>query len=384
MSHPQPPFFNIFSTLHLESMTRGEALELIRQPCSATPFTLEEHARLILDLGGFHPFFLQQACSATFKILLEEDECVEDRVRERFFEEVRPHFQVFWDRFDPVVRALCNDIACSREVDRERSDYGELAKRAYVVDGDRLFSSSFAEFVQQSYARDVGGEPLEVQADRLRSMEGELQKAHELQMALLPQEKFESPGLDVAGRCVPATHVGGDFYTYLWLDEAQTILGIVSVDVMGHGMEGMVTAMRFSETLRYESRGGVQPADILQGLNQALHGSLREGEFVACCIGVSDVPNRRCEVSVGGYYPPLHFERERDLVDEPNLGNMPLGLKAGLEYNSLGLELGSGDLLLFHSDGVVETQDSRQSTMARIVCESCCCRRGVRGLRQRN
>ena len=282
-------------------------------------------------------------------------------MRERFLEEAQPHFQFYWDRFDPVARALCNDIASGNEVDRERSDYGELVKRGYVVDDDRLFSSSFAEFIREAYARDVGGEPIEVQAERLRSMEGELQKAHELQMALLPQEKFESPGLDVAGRCVPATHVGGDFYTYLWLDEEQTMLGVVSVDVMGHGMEGAVTAMRFSETLRYESRGRVRPSDILQGLNQALHGSLRGGEFVACCIGVIDVPNQRCEVSAGGYYPPLHYDRERDLVDEPNLGNMPLGLKPGLEYNSLGLELGGGDLLLFHSDGVVETQDNRQS-----------------------
>jgi hypothetical protein len=47
-----------------------------------------------------------------------------------------------------------------------------------------------------------------------RQLEAELEKAHELQMGLMPAESPQVPGFDIAGRCIPATHVGGDFYQY--------------------------------------------------------------------------------------------------------------------------------------------------------------------------
>jgi serine phosphatase RsbU (regulator of sigma subunit) len=354
------PFFNIFSTLQLGSIQPAEALQLIVDPSAATPFPLEQHADLILDLGGRLPFFLQMACSATFEILLEDGELQQARVHERFLEEAQPHFQFYWEQMDPVSRALCNDMACGRSPDGTRGEYQDLVKRGFILEEGRLFSSLFAAFLRQAYAREVGEEPVEVQAERLRSMEGELDKAREMQMGLLPQENPQGAGLDVAGRCVPASQVGGDFYKYIWLDETQTKLGIVAVDVMGHGMEGAVTAMRFSETLRYEARGRSRPGDILEGLNRALYGTLRKREYVTCCIGVIDLEAWLLEVSIGGHHPPLHYSRDQDRVSEADLGNLPLGLNPDQEYKSAEVKLGEGDVLLFYSDGVIEAQDDRE------------------------
>jgi sigma-B regulation protein RsbU (phosphoserine phosphatase) len=222
----------------------------------------------------------------------------------------------------------------------------------------RLFSPLFAEFVQETYAREVGEAPVEVQAERLRAMSEELEKARQLQMELLPQEQPEAAGLDLAGRCQPASHVGGDFYAYLRLDAAR--LGIVAVDVMGHGMEGAVTAMRFSETLRYEARGRIYPAEVMEGLNRALHGTLHPRGYVCCCIGVVDLQRRQVEVSAGGYHPPLHYSRLLDQVLELELGDFPLGIRPDTEYQSVEFGLGEGDVLLFYSDGVIEARDNRE------------------------
>jgi len=308
------PFFNIFSTLQLGPFQPEEALELIRRPSADTPFPLEEHAGLILELGGLFPFFLQMACSAAFEVLQEEGECRPAQVRARFSEDARPHFQFYWEQMDPVERAICNGLACEHAPAPERSEYQDLLRRGFVLQEGRLFSSLFAEFAREAYSREVGEEPMEVQAERLRSMEEELEKARQVQMGLLPQEQPEAAGLDIAGRCQPASHVGGDFYAYLQLDAAR--LGIVAVDVMGHGMEGAVTAMRFSETLRYEARGRSRPAEIMAGLNRALHGTLHPRGYVCCCIGVVDLQRRRVEVATGGHHPPLHYCRAEDRVLE--------------------------------------------------------------------
>ena len=128
---------------------------------------------------------MQMACSAVFELFTEEDVVDPEIVRTRFFEEAQPHFQFFWEQFDPVVQALCNDVACEREIDKTRVEYQDLQKRGIVVK-DRIFSCLFADHVREMYAKEVGDEPLEVQASRARPLEGELEKARETQMKLLP------------------------------------------------------------------------------------------------------------------------------------------------------------------------------------------------------
>lgn len=354
------PFFNVFSTLHLGPMLREEALELIQEPTAGGPFPLEPHTDLILELGGRWPFFLQIASSAVFEMLVEEGECNRDRVCERFLEEASPHFQFYWEQMDAVSRAICNDLACNRDTDVERKEYRELARRGVVLEEGQLFSVLFGDFAREAYAREVGEEPVEVQAQRARSMEEELNKARDMQTGLLPQKDPDAEGLEFAGRLEPASEVGGDFYNHLWLDNDRRRLAVVAVDVMGHGMEAAVTAMRFSETLRYEALGRRHAADIMAGLNRSLEASLTKG-FVGCCIAVFDLDARDVEVVVGGYHPPLHYIRSQDQVVEPEVGNLPLGVNATTTYEACHLSLEEGDVVLIYSDGVVEAQDEREA-----------------------
>jgi len=48
----------------------------------------------------------------------------------------------------------------------------------------------------------------------------EVREARQMQMSLLPKSAPQIEGFDIAGACEPATDVGGDYFTYLWLDEA--------------------------------------------------------------------------------------------------------------------------------------------------------------------
>lgn len=353
------PFFNIFTTLPLGPLEPVEARALITEPTAASAFPLEPHADLIVDLAGHIPFFLQIACSATFEILVETGEAPRQAVEQRFLEEALPHFQFYWEQFDPVARSVCHDLA-SGTTPPPGKVLDDLVQRGFALGRDRLFSSSFASFACERYEREVGEEPVEVQAERARSLEGELDKAREMQMGLLPQADPEIRGFQIRGRLEPASRVAGDFYTYLWLDEAETQMGIVAADVMGHGMEGAVTALRFSETLRYEARGRLKPIEIMDGLNRALTTTLQEG-YVGCCIAVIDTGTGEVTVTCGGYYAPLHYSRATGLVTEPQLGCLPLGISAGAVYESARLSLAPGDLLLIYSDGVVEARDDRDA-----------------------
>ena len=70
--------------------------------------------------------------------------------------------------------------------------------------------------------------------------------AHDLQMGLMPTKPPQIEGFDITGRCIPANHVGGDFFQYFQQDGK---LSLCLADVTGHAMEAAVPVMMFSGVL---------------------------------------------------------------------------------------------------------------------------------------
>ena len=187
-------------------------------------------------------------------------------------------------------------------------------------------------------------------------MRDELQTAHDMQMGLLPPAVPDLIGYDLAGRCIPANSVGGDYYAYRWLDKKKTKLGIVVADV-----SGKATALRFNEMLRYECEGRTDPAEILDGLNASLEDQIDLATFITCCVAVLDVSTGEVQVANAGHCPPVWVKDKAELVD---LNGYPLGLpkivRPDEPYDTLHLTLSPGDRLVLYSDGVVEAQNARR------------------------
>ncbi len=192
-------------------------------------------------------------------------------------------------------------------------------------------------------------------------MRDELQTAHDMQMGLLPQSSPELPGFALAGTCIPANSVGGDYYAYRYLDEDQTKLGIVVADVSGKAMEAAVTAVRFNEMLRYECQNRIAPGDILDGLNASLEGQIDPSTFITCCIAVLDVTTAEVTIASAGHCPPIHLSERSQFLD---LAGYPLGIPAVVRpetpYRAIRLTLKPGDRLVLYSDGVVEAQNAQR------------------------
>ncbi len=110
----------------------------------------------------------------------------------------------------------------------------------------------------------------EAKQRKIEQMEKELQVAYHMQMGLLPETPPQIEGMELSGVCIPANHVGGDYYNFLYLDEDEKKLGIVLADVSGKAMQAATVAMRFNEMLRYEARGRASAVEILTGLDGSL------------------------------------------------------------------------------------------------------------------
>jgi tRNA A-37 threonylcarbamoyl transferase component Bud32 len=152
------PFFNVFQTVRLRPLSRDEARLLVVEPSAAAGLPLAAHAeRVIDDLAGTFPFFLQIACTALFEHLDDTGGDTPDlgAVEERFLEEAEPHFRYVWEERladeERQVMALAArgrvTSATSRRIAERLEREGYIAKRdnAYAP-----FSRCFAKFVRES------------------------------------------------------------------------------------------------------------------------------------------------------------------------------------------------------------------------------------------
>ncbi|MBI4531578.1 MAG: PP2C family protein-serine/threonine phosphatase, partial [Candidatus Latescibacteria bacterium] len=216
----------------------------------------------------------------------------------------------------------------------------------------------FAKVVSIGYARFIDFQRVEeTQSQLVGELARELRIAHDVQMGILPQTVPQIPGYDIAGVCFPANHVGGDYYEYLWVDEAKTKLAIVVADVSGKGMKAAMAVMRFSEILRYEIYGRQSSDEILAGMNRSVYGRLEQLLYVTVCVGVLDVAGRSLEVSQAGHPPVYHLSSRTGRVMEVGAYDMPVGLVPEVEYPRKAVEIEPGDLLIFYTDGVYEARD---------------------------
>ncbi len=68
-------------------------------------------------------------------------------------------------------------------------------------------------------------------------------------MALMPEAAPSICGLEIAGKCLSATEVSGDFFDYL-PGESSDEIAVVVGDVTGHGMKGAMNAVMVDGVLR--------------------------------------------------------------------------------------------------------------------------------------
>jgi len=196
----------------------------------------------------------------------------------------------------------------------------------------------------------------------IEEMEKELQVAHDMQMSLLPESAPPVVGVDLSGICIPANHVGGDYYHYVFLDDAKTKLAVIVADVSGHAMQAATVALRFSDILRYEVQGRDDATEILEGLDKSLKGQIQSNMFVTCGIGVMNLTQNSLTFASAGSPEVYHFQHKTSKVETLGVTGIPLGMTLPdlgdmKAFNSTEIDLKSGDVVVFVSDGIEEACD---------------------------
>jgi len=181
-------------------------------------------------------------------------------------------------------------------------------------------------------------------------MQTELSLAHGIQATLVPTISFQNATVEIYGRSIPSTEMGGDLIDVI--ESSGTLLAYVA-DVSGHGLAagqlmGMLkTAMRVS--LQFQQH----PVALLEVADRVLP-AVKEPDMYATLALLHFDGSAQAEYALAGHVPILHYrDRSRDTA-RLSMQQFPLGLIPGGCYASQRVTYSSRDLFLMLTDGISE------------------------------
>ncbi len=228
----------------------------------------------------------------------------------------------------------------------DERDLTVLATLSEAVNGEIALRNWVSRFEMQA-------------ADLAREAERSAELARTLQETLLPPSLLEVPGCEVAALYLPAGRgeVTGDFYDVF--PTGSDSWGVVLGDVSGKGLKAAKVAAWARYTVRASAIHTQAPDSILKELNSTLfayrpHGD--EGFVTAVYAAVSrEGGGLRVHLAGAGHGPVLVLRSSGELQAVMARGQL-LGVFEELMVLTVELDLGPGDLLLVHSDGVTEAR----------------------------
>ena len=199
----------------------------------------------------------------------------------------------------------------------------------------------------------VNAELYERVADNERRMAREMKIAREIQRQLMPDEFPPIPALETAVLFKPVAQLGGDLYDWIQFDDGR--LAIVLGDVAGKGAPAALYGALASGVIRTRAGRKYPPGEMLELVNKTLFQRPVEGQYIAVTYSIYEPKTKIISLANSGLpYPLLVRAGQPTYLD---IGGIPLGLFANSKYEETELLLQTDDILVFHSDGVVEMRN---------------------------
>jgi serine phosphatase RsbU (regulator of sigma subunit) len=196
-----------------------------------------------------------------------------------------------------------------------------------------------------------------VAIENAERFEHEHEIAQTLQRSLLPRELPEVSGASVCARYRPGgagTHVGGDWYDVIALDDGRVVLTIG--DIMGRGTRAAAVMGQLRTAMRAYALQGLAPEDAMRSVDRLLQ-DVAEDAMATAAFLVLDPVARVLEIVTAGHPPPLVAQPGKPATFVECDPHTPLGVLAAPVYESTSTTLPANALLLLYTDGLVEHRD---------------------------
>ena len=221
-------------------------------------------------------------------------------------------------------------------------------------------------FIQNSLAVGLENYCLIKAKKKHENVDREISTGAEIQSQLLPDYCPSIYGVDLAAHCRPALQLGGDYYDFMCLKtnisekrKEKARWALVIGDVMGKGIPAGLLMTMLRGMLRAEVLTGLPPDRILHDLNQLAINDLDQSHrFVTLFYSDYDPRTRKLRFANAAHNPPLLWKSSDQKIIKLDAKGFVLGLQKDAEYHCGEIKLNQNDLVLYYTDGVIDTSNS--------------------------
>jgi sigma-B regulation protein RsbU (phosphoserine phosphatase) len=246
-----------------------------------------------------------------------------------------------------------------------------ITLKNYRKDGTSFWNELFISPVRDSQGNlthYIGVQTDVTQQRRAEEERHALEIAKQIQLSLLPGSPLKIDGALIAGYCLPATHVGGDYFDYFCGPDA---VDIVIADVSGHSVGAALIMAETRSTLKAEalrrlhaqhgwrkSRKGMGTGEILRTVNVLLYEDLNRADlFITMFYMQYSHFTRQLSYANAGHNCPLLLPAGETVCRELDADGLIFGVTKEVAFEEKSIVLRPGDLVLLYTDGITEAQN---------------------------
>ena len=199
-------------------------------------------------------------------------------------------------------------------------------------------------------------------------LQAEIEIARQVQDQLYPKSAPVLKGLQVTGMCQPARMVSGDYYDYQMVEGHQ--LAIAIGDVAGKGISAALLMSAIQSALRMELRTSLDALSPARGsangfqlstgrlvsdLNRQLYATTSPEKYATFCLALYDDETGVVTYTNAGHLPPILIGESG--VTRLDVNGTVVGAFPSSKYDESKVQLRSGDLLVWYTDGITEPEN---------------------------
>jgi serine phosphatase RsbU (regulator of sigma subunit) len=187
----------------------------------------------------------------------------------------------------------------------------------------------------------------------------EVNLAREIHAVLVPPVHSTHGTLEIFGRSIASSEVGGDL-----LDVFEGDHGVVVTvaDVSGHGVGAGTMMAMMKSAARVKLMDGCKLDAMVHDLNRVMFQLKGDGMFVTISA-LRFHTDGAVEVAVAGHLPLLRIRGDGGEVDVLPNEHVPLGILEDASFWSRDLRGESGDLFVLITDGLTEVENAKGEEM---------------------
>lgn len=235
----------------------------------------------------------------------------------------------------------------------------------------RLWESDevrFLDLMANQAAIAFEGAHLREEAMQRQRLAEELALGQRIQLSMLPRTCPLVAGWEFVAVYEVARMVGGDFYDCFDLPtgaNGHSRLGLVIADVADKGVPAALFMALSRTIIRTTALSGRGPAAALTRANELILSDSQTDLFLSVVYAALELGSGRLIYANAGHNRPLWYHTATGQVSELAARGIVLGAFEDVQLQEEGIDLESGDVVLFYTDGLTEAFNSKGEMFGR-------------------